>query len=56
MLNKIFNKFDNFMTSREKKLGYYLLIITIILIATGCVFVYSSSSINAHIYKNDINY
>lgn len=56
MLKKIFNKFDDFMTSREKKLGYYLLIITIILIATGCVFVYSSSSINAYIYENNINY
>lgn len=56
MLKKMFNKFNDFMVSRESKLGYYLLIITLTLIAIGCVFVYSSSSINAYIYENDVNF
>ena len=56
MIKKTFNSFNDFMLSRDKKLGHYLLVITLILVTLGCVFVYSSSSINAHVEYGNINY
>lgn len=52
----MFNKLDSFMERHKKDLGLYLLILTFLLVAIGCIFVYSSSSIQALVKNDDINY
>lgn len=52
----MFNKLDSFMEKRKKDLGLYLLILTFLLVAIGCIFVYSSSSIQALTKKDNVNY
>lgn len=50
------NKLDSFMEKNKKSLGFYLLILTFLLVAIGCIFVYSSSSIQALVKKDNVNY
>lgn len=52
----MFNKLDSFMENRKKDLGLYLLILTFLLVAIGCIFVYSSSSIQALTKNDNVNY
>lgn len=52
----MFNKLDSFMEKHKKDLGLYLLILTFLLVAIGCIFVYSSSSIQALVNKDNVNY
>lgn len=52
----MFNKLDSFMERHKKDLGLYLLILTFLLVAIGCIFVYSSSSIQALVKNDNINY
>lgn len=52
----MFQKLDDFMERKQKDLGLYLLIVTFLLVAIGTIFVYSSSSIQALIKLDDMNY
>lgn len=52
----MFNKLDSFMEKRKKDLGLYLLILTFLLVAIGCIFVYSASSIQALVKNDNVNY